>query len=221
MKFSAFSIGLLACALVVAPTAHAGNIATGLYGGGGLVGTFWDPGEGDAFGADTGFYNVNLDDEEDIGWSVFAGYRVFDYFAIEGGWLDLGGFEGTALSGGFGARGSSLNEVKSSTDVDGWNIRALGILPVLCGDLLSIHASTGAYFYDTQFNSTDSNSQRFKDGDSGVAWTVGAGLESHPIPEVGLRLAYEHYFDIENGVGEFDADAVMLSVIFGPIWGLY
>src|SRR6185436_1071604 len=63
------------------------------------------------------------DDERDVGYKIFGGYKINRHFAVEGGYFDLGKF-------GFTANTSPPGTVSGSIKLSGFNLDGLGILPL-------------------------------------------------------------------------------------------
>ena len=70
-----------------------------------------------------GFTTNSLNDvNRDMGVKVFGGYQFNQYFALEGGYFDLGKF-------GYAATTSPTGGLNGSIQIQGVNVDAVGILP--------------------------------------------------------------------------------------------
>jgi OOP family OmpA-OmpF porin len=129
------------------------------------TGIYVGAGIGD-FGVDVGGF-----DGSDTGFKVFGGYRFIKYFAAELEYLD----GGTVEDGGL------------ELDVSGFNVSAVGILPV--GGNFDVFAKLGMIFWDADTNG-------FGD-DSGedFSWGIGAGYGF--TDQFGMQLEYQG-FEIED-----------------------
>jgi OOP family OmpA-OmpF porin len=74
-----------------------------------------------------GFTTTSLgDDNRDIGFKVFGGYQFIPYFALEGGYFNLGKF-------GFNAATQPAGTLDGKIRLMGLNLDAVGILPIAYG----------------------------------------------------------------------------------------
>ena len=162
-----------------------------------------------AVAADNGFYlggsvgQAGVDLEDDIGGSQFhydasstgfkviAGWRFFDWLAVEGNYVDLG-------SGDDEVFGETLE-----TDVNGISLSAVGFLPVGPVDLF---ARAGVINWDAEL-SAPSLGVAVSDDGTDLAYGVGAQVR---VWSLSLRAEYER-FDIS------DADTVDM-VSLGLTW---
>ena len=130
-----FPAALATVACLAVGSAHAqrnGEAVTGLYLTGALGFTSYKLDTGSL--GSVGFATSSKDDS-DWGWNVAAGYKVTRNWAVEVGYVDLGSFSAVGTFGGAPAR--------LDADVTGWNISAVGTLPV--GDMFSVYGKIG-YF---------------------------------------------------------------------------
>jgi OOP family OmpA-OmpF porin len=80
-----------------------------------------------------GIATTGIDDQNrDTGWKVFTGYQFNRYFALEGGYFDLGrfGFNATTrppgtLNGEITLRGLNLDAVGNRGDIDLYSLEML------------------------------------------------------------------------------------------------
>ncbi|MGM0526507.1 MAG: OmpA family protein [Pseudomonadota bacterium] len=75
-------------------------------------------------------------DERDFGYKLYAGYQFSKYFALEGGYLDLGQFSYNTTTEPDGSLSGKL-------DFSGWNIDLVGLLPLT--ERSSVFARIGAH----------------------------------------------------------------------------
>lgn len=162
-----------------------------------------------AVAADNGFYlgagvgqaGVKLEDEilgtqfdydaSSTGYKVIAGWRFFDWLAVEGNYVDLG-------SGDDEVFGEKLE-----TDVNGVSLSAVGFLPVGPVDLF-LRAGVINWSADLKSPSLDLDVS-----DDGTDLTYGAGAQFR-VWSLSLRAEYER-FDIS------DADTIDM-VSLGVTW---
>ena len=157
-------------------------------------------------------------------WSLFFGYQVSPYFAVEAGYLNLGSFpyryRGTAdltASGG----GIAPTSFDYAFDFKGYPLSAIGILPL--GPVFDLHARLGLLLADSEvkFSASAGTAQiGFTDSASSedVFYGAGAGMNIGDVWSLSLDwLKYDKVGDGDN-VAETDLDALSLSLIyrFGP-----
>jgi OOP family OmpA-OmpF porin len=144
-------------------------------------------------------------DEKNIAFKLFGGYKFNRYFAVEGGYFDLGQFGYTATTV---PAGSLVGTIK----IKGINLDAVGMLPI--DDKFSAFARVGLQYgmaKDTFANtgavaaplnaSPNKNAANLK---------AGIGLQYNFDKSLGLRLEGERY-RINDAVGS-NGDINMLSL---------
>lgn len=160
----------------------------------------------------TGGFTTNsiADDDGDIGWKLFGGYRFNQYLALEGGLYDLGGF-------GFTATTTPAGSLTGAIELDGYNIDVVGFLPFGDSGMWSAFGRIG--YGSTQGDSTFTStgavtvltpqaSERLND------FKYGAGLQMDFSPSWGARLEYER-FRVADGIGnEGDIDLMSLGLVY-------
>lgn len=91
---------------------------------------------------DLGFTNPSTTSStKDTGYRAFGGYQLHKYIAIEAAYVDLGRF-------GFRTDVTPRGSLSGSTRIDGFEVSALGTLPV--GDRFSVFARAGALAAETR-----------------------------------------------------------------------
>lgn len=150
------------------------------------------------------------DDESDLGYKLFGGYQFNKYFALEGGYFNLGKFD-YALST---ATGTAEGDIK----VMGANLDAVAILPITenfsaFGRVGAIYSRAKDSFGTTgTISITDTNPK-----ESDFKYKFGAGLEYAITDAVGIRLETERYRinDAVGNNGDIDLLSVGLTYRFG------
>ncbi len=101
---------------------------------------------------------------------MFAGYRLADFLAIEGGYRDLGKVSPT--------EGTIALESKTT----GWDVNGLGVFSISIVDLF---AKAGAFFWKTEgkVGTLEASSKG-----TGFLWGLGAGVR---LGTLGVRLEWE------------------------------
>ncbi|MBB6095746.1 opacity protein-like surface antigen [Povalibacter uvarum] len=164
-------------------------------------------------------------DTEDSGFSFLGGYRLFDHFAIEGGYVDLGEVSFRDDSSGMDvsvtpAVPANWNQ-SARSQITGLTLSALAILPLSYRS--EIYARGGIVFSTRELGvrvSDGQNSASDSISESDTDWVVGVGGGFTFAEIYTLRLEYQRYLDAgDGGIGYYDvqmgeADVDMLSLGF-------
>lgn len=147
------------------------------------------------------------DDEKDFGYKLYGGYQLNKYFALEGGYFNLGKFD-YAVSSASG----SLN---NNTKVMGINFDAVAILPLR--ENFSAFGRIGVNYAQTKesFNTagaisvTDANPE-YED----VNYNYGVGLQYAITENIRIRLEAERY-KLDDRIGNSrDVDLCSIGLIY-------
>jgi OOP family OmpA-OmpF porin len=159
-----------------------------------------------------GFATTSLNDvNRDTAFKIFGGYQFNQYFALEGGYFDLGKF-------GYAATTSPTGGLNGSIQIKGLNVDAVGILPF--EGKFSIFGRLGLNYAQSRdsFNSTggvvttessaNTNSLNLK---------AGVGVQYDFMDSVALRGEWERYRinDAVGARGDIDLLSIGLVVMFG------
>jgi OOP family OmpA-OmpF porin len=129
-------------------------------------------------------------DDEDTAFSVFGGYQFNRYFALEGGYANLGKIE--------------AKPVGRDLETDSVFLTAVGIVPIT--DKFSAYGKAGFHRWNLDeaipalTGETD---------DSGTDPTYGVGLQYRFNDKVALRTEYSRF-----EVGDLDEDLAQLQIRF-------
>lgn len=150
------------------------------------------------------------DDENHLGYKLFGGYQFNKYFALEGGYFNLGKFD-YALSTGTGTAEGNIK-------IMGVNLDAVAILPIT--EKFSVFGRAGANYAQVKdsFSTTGSISITNTDPKkSDLNYKFGAGLQYALTDAVGIRLEAERYRinDAVGNMGDIDLFSVGLTYRFG------
>jgi OOP family OmpA-OmpF porin len=154
----------------------------------------------------------------DFGWKVFGGYRFNQYFAIEGGYTDLGKFD---YQYQFNQGGTQVGTGNMSYEVGSWNIALVPRFPLENG--LFVQGKIGAAFTraENSFNLTlPGFSQSGSDSKSETKPLLGVGLGYDFANGLSVVGEYEYYGEAgspfsygSNGIlGTGRADTSLFSV---------
>lgn len=153
-------------------------------------------------------------DNTDSAYKLQAGYQFTPNFAIEGGYVDLGELNYTA----------SLNDIlfaykaKVKVDAKGWNIDAVGILPL--NKYLSLFAKAGvidanvknktvvSYNYIGETSDTESSTD--------IKPLFGIGASYSFNDNIAARIEVERYRNLgdKNTTGEGDVDLYSAGIAY-------
>lgn len=148
-------------------------------------------------------------DKNDVGYKFQVGYQFNKYFAVEGGYVDLGK---TSYSARF-TGGTANADVK----VSGPNIAVLGILPLndsfsVFGKLGGINARVKANVSATGPGGSASASTSSTDFQP----NFGIGAIYHVNKQFGIRVELERFSDLGDSstTGKSDVDLASVGVVF-------
>jgi hypothetical protein len=167
------AVFLVLCLLPFTLWAEQGDLpwrTSGFYAGGGL-----------------GYNQVDLKTEQlkisggDLSYTLFAGYQFpqysflpFDtFFALEGGYMDLGTIDDQALG------------AKFELDVHGFDLYAVGYLPVT--RRIDLFGKAGVFLWDAKVKADGAT----VDDDDGTDLAVGVGIEYRTGKAYSARLTVE------------------------------
>lgn len=209
---SSLALGFLALASISCPMAFADDSAdSGWYIGGNI-------GQSKALIDDdqitksllgSGFSTTNIDDDDrDLGYKLFGGYQFNRYFALEGGYVDLGKF-------GFEAQTLPLGALNSDIQLKGLNIDAVGILPFT--DRFSAFGRLGVIYAEAKDTFAGNGAVVVLDpnpSESKANIKAGVGLEYDFTPAFGMRVEAERY-RINDALGNTgDVDLVSVGAVY-------
>ena len=148
------------------------------------------------------------DDDRDFGYKVFGGYKFNRFFAVEGGYFDLGKFSFTANT-------VPLGSLSGNIKVRGINLDLVGILPIT--DRFSAFARTGVNYAEARDSFSSTGAVTVLDAnpkERDTNYKFGGGLQFDFTRRLGLRLEAERY-RINDAVGnKGDIDLISLGLIY-------
>jgi OOP family OmpA-OmpF porin len=151
------------------------------------------------------------DDDRDIGYKAFGGFKINKNFAVEAGYFNLGKF-------GFTATTVPAGTLNGNLKYSGFNLDALGILPLF--DSFSAFGRVGVQYGKARdsFSGTGFVSVTNPDPSKGAAnYKAGLGVQYDFTDTIGLRAEWERYRinDAVGNHGDLDLLSVGLVVMFG------
>lgn len=151
-------------------------------------------------------------DERDLGFKLFGGKQLNKYFAVEGGYFDLGKFDFAATTSGNGV-------LRGETQLRGVNLDLVGQLPLnqrlsLLGRAGVEYAKASTHFSGNRLNAM-TNPNPPSGGRRGAK--LGLGLEYKLSEALALRGEVERYRvnDAVGNRGDVDLASVSLVYKFG------
>ena len=208
-KMAALAAGLAAVAAHSAQAAfpdlkgwYAGvDLGQSHYGqkGDGLDGTF----------ANQGFSSSTSIDSTDTGWGLDLGYQFNPWFAVEGGYIDLGRFDfGSQLPAS--APGAISGRVKN----DGARLTAVGIVPLDHG--FSLFGKAGIFDLRTRLDATAANGTDLGSSHSHAGGTFGVGAAYDITKGISARVEWNRFVNANNdsSTGKADIDLVSAGLVY-------
>ena len=131
-----------------------------------------------AFDGDLNVGDIDFDlDDSATAWKVYGGYQFLPFLAIEAGYNDFGSFD------------ESRDGNRAELSADGYNIWALGILPL---GFIDFYGKVGVHFYESELSGNLEEIGDALGDDSGedLAYGIGAGFE---ILDFTIRAEYEYF----------------------------
>jgi OmpA-OmpF porin, OOP family len=167
-----------------------------------------------AWGGDRGFYvgvdagqstldrNASFDfairsDRTASTFTVRGGYRFNRYFALEGGYTDLGDFSATIQPPCTGG----CPTVDSRISIDGVMVNAVGIWPL--SEHFALRASAGAIYRWFKGTSNSAQFGTFSETDEGTVYKFGAGFVVPINEHFEIGADYTWYREIGVGLDSF------------------
>lgn len=171
----------------------------------------------DFVGYDPGTRSNSLD-KRSQGYGFIGGYRLFENFAIEGGYMQLGTVKYRDRSSGFYTGGPTDFVVNVDSEIGGIAVSALGILPV--SYRWELYGRAGVMFstHDFKFFFSDNvNGLKDEFSESATDFLAGAGASLMLAEVYTVRAEFIRVFDAgnkENGEGDVDVLSLGVTVKF-------
>ena len=148
-------------------------------------------------------------DDSDTGYKLQVGYKFNPNFAIEGGYIDFGKVSYSATFTG----GSANASAKAS----GWNVDAVGILPI--NDAFSLFGKVGLIDAKVDVSVSATGPGGSASGSANTTkWrgTYGLGGTYDFTKNVGMRVEYERFSELgdSNNTGKSNVDLYSLGVVY-------
>ena len=152
----------------------------------------------------TSIYNRDLD----TGFKVFGGYQFNDYFAIEGGYFDLGKF-------GYNATTIPAGTLNGAISLRGLNADVIGFLPLT--DNFSAFGRIGVNYAEAKDNFNGTGLIAVTNPDPSkkeVNYKFGLGLQYRITHALATRLEIERY-RVDDAIGnKGDIDQLSVGLVY-------
>lgn len=130
-------------------------------------------------------------DKRDTAYKLFAGYEINKYFAIEGGYADLGEPKvNVTYPGGWD---------KGTQESSAWFVVGKGTLPI--SEQFNVFGKVGVTRNKVKSTWTDNTGGKNSTSDSRSRAMYGVGAEYNVTKQVGIRMEYENF----GKFGDYDA----------------
>jgi len=151
------------------------------------------------------------DDDRDIGYKLYGGYKFNRNFALEGGYFDLGKFA-------FGATTVPAGTLNGSIKLRGFNLDMVGILPIT--QKLSALGRVGVNYAEAKdmFSGTGAvNVLNPNPSKRDTNYKYGLGIQYDFTEALGMRIEAERYRinDAVGNKGDIDLVSIGLVYLFG------
>lgn len=162
-------------------------------------------------------------DDTDTGYKIQAGYKFNDNFAVEGGYIDLGRLSYNASIDNGNPRLQLYGPVSAELQAYGFNVEAVGILPVGAG--FSLFAKAGAIIAhtetDTEVRLTAASlgvvgATETADGhktETSLKPAAGLGLSFDLNETLSARIEYERFFGLKTDADDVDVDLASIGLV--------
>lgn len=150
----------------------------------------------------------SLDDHATT-WGLFGGYQFNPYFALEGGYVNLGKFDYSST-----VSSPAADTVSGHFGVQGIDAAAVGLLPF--GEQWAAYGKAGLLYAKSTLDASSSGAVMAGDADHWSASPLlGAGINYDLTRKVALRAEYDRYFRVgDSSVGKGDIDALTARVVY-------
>ena len=202
-------LSVMTLALVTSPMLHADD--SGWYIGGNIGQSRADIDEAGITSSLTanGFSDISVqEDSIDLGYKFYGGYQLNRYFALEGGYFDLGKFNFTSTTQPAGTFNGSIK-------LKGINVDLVGFMPIT--EKLSAFGRVGLNYAQAKDSFSGTGfvhvlNPNAKERDTHLK--IGAGLQYTFTEKLAARLETERY-RIDDAVGNHgDVDLISVGIVY-------
>jgi OOP family OmpA-OmpF porin len=150
-------------------------------------------------------------DETDTGWKIYGGYQFAPYFAVEGGWADLGKFMATR-----NVTAPAAGSVSAEVEASGLFVDAVGVLPL---QRFMLFGKLGAMYTNTETTRSTTGAVALfgpaSSDDSELEFKMGLGASYSFTKALSIRAEWERFFEVgTEQTGEGDVDLISVGLAF-------
>lgn len=141
-------------------------------------------------------------DDSDTGWKAYVGYRFNTFFAVEGGYVDLGkaSFLTTITDAPAPFDTYTPFQIQGTAEATGVNLVAIAGVPL--GSAAFVFAKAGAFHWDADYaERVPGVLTRLSRSESGTKPTYGVGLELRLGEAARIRAEWERFEEVGSGIG--------------------
>ena len=148
-------------------------------------------------------------DDHATAWGLFAGYQFNPYFAVEGGYVNLGKFDYSST-----VSAPAADTVSGHLGVQGVDAAAVGLLPF--GEQWAVYGKAGLLYAKSKLDASSTGAVAVSSVEHwDTSPLLGAGVNYDLTRKVALRAEYDRYFKVgEASVGKGDIDAFTARVVY-------
>lgn len=136
----------------------------------------------------------------EMGYKLFGGYDFFRHFAVEAGYVDVGG---ASVETTFPIQSSATTEAK------GFAVEAVGLLPLGQRERFNVFAKYGFYLWDATVTASIDGFGSMSASDDGTDPTYGLGVGWWVIERGQLRFELDRY-----AVDTMDVDTYLFGFAY-------
>lgn len=158
-------------------------------------------------------------EDSDTAFALFAGYRFSPYFALEGGYQDLGVFSYRAEGQIRFLSPPGAFPVTTSIDIESSGFTFAGVASVPLAERFELHGKIGVLFADTELSvgaRIVDTGETIADSASSQDFFYGLGVAYRFADAWSLSLDYQLFKDVgdEETTGEEDVDLLSLGFTY-------
>jgi len=153
-------------------------------------------------------------DDSSTGWKVIAGYDINRNLAVEGGYVDLGTFHGSASGTVFGTPGMATGNARAS----GFSLDAVGTL--LAGDRFGLVGRIGVFEWSLDATASRTSVAAYSNGTfsgsaRGASLDFGVGVKYDFDKNLGVRAELQKFANIgSDATGKSDVSLISASLVY-------
>jgi OmpA-OmpF porin, OOP family len=157
-------------------------------------------------------------DDSDTSFSLFGGYRVSEYFAVEAGYVDFGTakYRASGVIDPVGPQPPLAASYSADFEVAGFTAAAIGAVPL--ANAFDLHGRLGVLFADMEITesatmSFSSAQESYSTDSQDFFYGLGVGLQVGQ--NLSLSLDWQQFKDVgDDETGTTDVNSLSLGVIY-------